>query len=49
MTRKEKAFHNMLVDHKNLNNVFGLPNTPIGRGLPKRKAVAETPTKKKKK
>lgn len=48
MTRKQKAFANMLIDHKNLNNVIGLPNTPVGRGQPK-KAVTETVIKKKKK
>lgn len=48
MTRKQKAFANMLIDHKNLNNVLGLPNTPVGRSQPK-KAVAETAAKKKKK
>lgn len=48
MTRKQKAFANMLIDHKNLNNVIGLPNTPVGRGLPKKKAT-EAPAKKKKK
>jgi len=47
-TRKEKAFKNMLMDHKNINNVCGIPNTPVGRSLPKKAAVAATPAKKKK-
>lgn len=47
ITRQEKAFQNMLMDHKNLNNVCGIPNTPVGRSMPK-KAV-EAPAKKKKK
>lgn len=46
-TRKEKVFKNMLMDHKNINNVCGIPNTPVGRSLPKKAAVAATPTKKK--
>lgn len=48
MTRKEKAFANMLVDKKNLNNVLGVNNTPVGRGLPKKKAEPTAPAKKKK-
>lgn len=47
ITRKEKAFQNMLMDHKNINNVCGIPNTPVGRSLPKKAAVA-APAKKKK-
>ena len=47
MTRKEKAFANLCVDHKNLNNVCGIPNTPVGRQLPKKKV--EEPVKGKKK
>lgn len=38
----------MLVDNKNVNNVCGIPNTPVGRSLPK-KAAAAADTKKKKK
>lgn len=45
-TRQEKAFKNMPMDHKNVNNVCGIPNTPVGRGLPKKAAAA--PAKKKK-
>ena len=48
MTRKEKAFANMLVDKKNLNNVLGLNNPPAARGLPKKKADPAAPAKKKK-
>ena len=47
-TRKEKAFKNMLMDHKNINNVCGILNTPVGRSLSKKAAVAATPAKKKK-
>lgn len=48
VTRKERAFKNMFVDSKNLNNVCGIPNTPIGRGTPKKAVVPTAPGKKKK-
>lgn len=47
MTRREKAFKNMLVDHKNVNNALGIDNTPVGRGLPKKKVKEDTSKKKK--
>lgn len=48
MSKYSRAFANMLIDKKNVNNVCGIPNTPVGRAMPKKKD-ADVAAKKKKK
>lgn len=45
---KKSHWNNMLVDSKNVNNVCGIPNTPVGRTVVKKKEEPVAKGKKKK-